>query len=242
MKRIIALILALMTVVCGVLSLTACDTPTEDCKTHTDADGDKLCDNCGKDMPKVPDPDPTPDPEPTVGNDYTVTVLDHEGNPIEGLSLKFLYEDKATDTYTTDKDGKATANIPTEREVVVEFVELSAYGAPSKKKATFESLEYELTITLNPLITVKVVDENGAPVKGVSVQICHDSCLTPADTDENGVMSKAFAPKDKLKVSIVSVPEGYAVPEVIYEIAGTEYHAEFAEGEYTITVTIPFAD
>ena len=236
MKRIIALILALATIVCGAFTLTACDVPAEDCTAHTDTDGDKLCDTCGKDMPKKPDT------TPTEGEDYTVTVLDHEGNPIDGLSLKFLYENKETDVYTTDNDGKATANIPTEREVVVEFVELGAYGAPSKKKATFESLEYELTITLNPLITVKVVDENGSAVKGVSVQICHDVCLLPADTDENGIMAKAFAPKDKLKVSIASVPDGYAKPEVIYEIAGTEYHAEFAEGEYTITVTIPFAD
>ncbi len=236
MKRIIALILALATIVCGAFTLTACDnTPAEDCTEHNDANGDKLCDTCGKDMPK------DPAPAPAEGEDYTVTVLDHEGNPIEGLTLKFLYEDKATDVYTTDKDGKATANIPTERTVTVEFVELGAYGAPAKKKATFESLEYELEITLNPLITVKVVDENGAPVAGVSVQICHDVCLLPADTDENGIMSKAFAPKDKLKVSIAGVPDGYAVPEVIYNIAGTDYHAEFEDGSYTITVTIPFA-
>ena len=240
MKRIIALILALSTIVCGVFVFTACDNAPEGCTSHIDSDKNELCDNCGEKM--TADPKPDPNPNAPTAHDYTVTVLDHEGAPIEGLSVKFLYEDKESDVYTTDASGKATASLPTEREVQVSFVDLKDYGAPSKKKATFESLEYELEITLNPLITVKVVDENGAPVKGVSVQICHDVCLLPADTDENGIMSKAFAPKDKLKVAIAAVPDGYAKPEVIYEIAGTEYHAEFAEGDYTITVTIPFAE
>lgn len=222
MKRILSILLAFALLVGGAFSLTAC--------------------NDEPDSTPSPDQTPTDKPTETEGTDYTVTVLDHEGNPIEGLTLKFAYEGKTSETLTTGADGKATAKLATEREVKVEFVDLKGYGAPSSKKATFETMETELTITLNPNITVIVVNEDGAPVAGVSVQICHNVCLMPEDTNAEGKIVKAFAPKDKLKVSIAAVPDGYAKPEIWQTIAGIDYHAYFEDGSFTLTVVIPYAE
>lgn len=221
MKRFLSILLAFALLVGCAFVLTACD--------------------------DEPDPTPTPDEKPdekpsTVeGADYTVTVLDHQNRPIEGLTLKFVYEDKMTGVLATGADGKATAKLTTERDVKVEFVDLKGFGAPSAKKATFESMETELTITLNPNITVIVVDENGVPIPGVSVQICHDNgCMLPIDTNTEGKAVMAFAPKGKLKVGIASVPNGYAKPEPLPE-PDDAYHKYFEDGSYTVTVVIPFA-
>lgn len=218
MKRFLSILLAFALLVGCAFVLTACD--------------------------DEPDPTPTPDEKPdekpsTVeGADYTVTVLDHQNRPIEGLALKFVYEDKMTGVLATGADGKATAKLTTERDVKVEFVDLKGFGAPSAKKATFESMETELTITLNPNITVIVVDENGVPIPGVSVVICHNVCLMPEDTDNQGRVVKAFAPNGELKVTIEAVPDGFSKPATI---ENTTYHAYFEKGSYTVTVVIPFA-
>ena len=223
MKRFLSILLTFALLVGCAFSLTACNDEPDPTPTPT------------------PDPKPEDKPSTAEGTDYTVTVLDHMNKPIPDLLLKFVYEDKTTDIMPTNANGKATAKLATERDVKVEFVDLKGFGAPSAKKATFESMETELTITLNPNITVIVVDENGVPVPGVSVQICHNVCLQPSDTDNEGKVVKAFAPKDTIKVSIASVPNGYAKPEVIKTIAGVDYHAQFEDGSYTLTVVIPFS-
>lgn len=75
--------------------------------------------------------------------------------------------------------------------------------------------------------TVKVVDEDGNPVTGVTVQLCKDSCLL-GQTDETGVAVYQTV-ADDYKVSIVITPAGYAADTA-------EYH--FAEGEQELTITL----
>ncbi len=71
MKRLIALLLALMLVFSVSLALTACDDgdseETPKCEKHVDEDGNNKCDNCDKDMPKDPEPGPGPGPAPEPG-------------------------------------------------------------------------------------------------------------------------------------------------------------------------------
>ena len=62
--------------------------------------------------------------------------------------------------------------------------------------------------------TVTVVDETGAPLVGVMMQICKESCL-PAMTDANGVATWSLA-EDEYKVSFAVAPAGYAVEEAYY--------------------------
>lgn len=72
---------------------------------------------------------------------------------------------------------------------------------------------------------VKVVDEGGNPVQGVMVQICKDSCV-PAMSGADGVASFNVQIEDGHKLSVMSMPEGYAYDgeaEVYLEAGSTEY-------------------
>jgi len=62
--------------------------------------------------------------------------------------------------------------------------------------------------------TVTVKDEAGAPVAGVFVQLCKETCY-PAATDANGVATWALE-EDEYKVSFVMAPAGYTVEEAYY--------------------------
>ena len=56
---------------------------------------------------------------------------------------------------------------------------------------------------------VKVVDQNGAPVQGVMIQICKDICV-PKVTDANGVALFDLEIEDGHKLSVLSCPTGYS--------------------------------
>lgn len=62
--------------------------------------------------------------------------------------------------------------------------------------------------------TVTVKDDAGAPVAGVFVQLCKETCY-PAATDANGVATWALE-EDEYKVSFVMAPAGYTVEEAYY--------------------------
>ena len=79
---------------------------------------------------------------------------------------------------------------------------------------------------------VKVVDQNGAPVQGVMIQICKDSCV-PKKTDANGVALFDFEIEDGHKLSVLSCPEGYSYAgeaEIKLESGSTTYTLE-VQGE-----------
>ena len=76
--------------------------------------------------------------------------------------------------------------------------------------------------------TVTVVDQNGAPVVGVPVQICDgDLCQMPIPTNENGIVTCDLEVKD-YSVKLLGL-SGYT-----YE---AEYHFAAGSTELTITVT-----
>lgn len=76
--------------------------------------------------------------------------------------------------------------------------------------------------------TVTVVDQNGAPVVGVPVQICDgDLCQMPVPTNENGVVTCDLEVKN-YSVKLLNL-SGYT-----YE---AEYHFAAGSTELTITVT-----
>ena len=76
--------------------------------------------------------------------------------------------------------------------------------------------------------TVKVQDETGAPVVGVMMQICKDSCL-PALTDANGVATWTVAEDDyKVSFADTSISETYVVEENYY----------FDNGSYEMTIVV----
>ena len=79
---------------------------------------------------------------------------------------------------------------------------------------------------------VKAVDQNGAPVAGVMIQICKDICI-PKLTDANGVAVFELEVTDEHKLSVLSCPAGYTYTgeaEVYMESGSTEYTVEL-QGE-----------
>ena len=58
--------------------------------------------------------------------------------------------------------------------------------------------------------TIRVVDQNGNPVKGAMVQMCESAevCLTPILTDANGE-AVYTQPEKEYKAAITNLPEGY---------------------------------
>ncbi len=79
---------------------------------------------------------------------------------------------------------------------------------------------------------VKVVDQNGAPVQGVMIQICKDTCI-PKVTDANGIAAFDLEIEDGHKLSVLSCPTGYTYTgeaEVYLESGSTTYTVEL-QGE-----------
>ncbi|MBR6514159.1 MAG: Ig-like domain-containing protein [Clostridia bacterium] len=77
---------------------------------------------------------------------------------------------------------------------------------------------------------VTVVDESGAPVEGVMLQICKENCI-PASTDAEGIATFNIEASAEHKLSVLTLPEGY-------EYNGeAEIYLEDGMTETTVTVT-----
>lgn len=92
-----------------------------------------------------------------------------------------------------------------------------------------DSESEEETTEAKPEFKVTVTDENGAPVEGVMVQICKDSCI-PARTDANGVAVFNMEITDGCKLSVMTAPAGYTYSdeEIYLESGATEYTLEIS--------------
>lgn len=77
--------------------------------------------------------------------------------------------------------------------------------------------------------TVTVVDQNGNPVAGVSIQFCDDeACKLPVATNSDGVVTAKY-PASNYHITIAELPAGYTCEE-------TEFYFEDGN-ELTVTVT-----
>lgn len=220
MKKLIALLLTVSVLVL-CFGLTSC---------RQDETNDE-----GGNTPVNPDNGGSTETE--KGIDYSVTLKDIFGNPIEGISLKFTYDGQETDVVVSGADGKATKKIDTYKKVTVEFVDLKGYGDLSKAQRNLNG-ETEKTLVLPTTATLKIVDADGNPVEGVSVQLCHNSCLTPMPTNAEGIVKGNISSAERVKISIVSVPEGFVIPDTVGEFSGSPVHAYFPDGEYTYTLVL----
>ena len=67
-----------------------------------------------------------------------------------------------------------------------------------------------------------VVDQNGNPVEGVTVNFCTDVSCVPKESDEDGLITFTGAP-DAYHVTIVDVPDGYSWDEDYEMYTAREY-------------------
>ena len=227
LKKILSLLLVISMFAC-MLSLTACGKPNHE-EENNDNSGNNV--NDGNNV--------------TNDNTYTVTVLDGDNNPVEGVKL-VITNDKTYPTATTDKDGKASAQFDEATTVSVMVTSVpDGYLKPEKVSGVyhgvFASGAKDLTLKIEKeadnkvTYTVKVVDQNGDEVVGMGIQICTNGvCLAEKFvTDVNGEITVKLAPTAAVDVKLEGL-EGYTLPTPVKD----SYHAVIEVGTNEIVVVV----
>lgn len=148
---------------------------------------------------------------------YTVTVVDQDGNPVKGAIVYFYPKGGVEMFYPTNENG-ATEGYKTDKEMSISVMTVPAGYEYDKlnEKQKVDAKDGKVTITVTKKAaegtnyTIRVVDQNGNPVKGAMVQMCESAevCLTPILTDANGE-AVYIQPEKEYKAAITNLPEGY---------------------------------
>ena len=211
-------------VLCLALCLCACggETAADDTKAATQSGN-------STDAATQPSAQQT---EPTAADtkvDYTVTVVDYEGNPVAGARVQMCVGELCKPPVTTDEQGIATINCdPDVYEVKVTNVPENLQEPTVSSH--FGEGEYEMTIELKQKVyeySVTVIDEAGNPVPLVTVQF-DNANLSEAKTDEEG----------KTGTNGFEVIPGFVLTEIPAGYAADITEYTFEEGVYEMTVVL----
>ena len=226
-KKIVSLVLVIcmLFTVCG---LTACGKNKGD---NEDKNNDQT-DNGGNE-------------NVTTDKTYTVTVLDGDNSPVEGVKL-VITDGKSYPTATTDKDGKASVQLPEATTVSVMVTSVpDGYVKPEKVSGVYHGVfasgatEFTLKVQKEAdnkvTYTVRVVDQNGDAVVGMPVQLCPGGvCLAEKFvTDENGEISVKLNAGVAVDVKLEGL-DGYTLPTPVKD----SYHAVIESGATEATVAV----
>lgn len=89
----------------------------------------------------------------------------------------------------------------------------------------------------NVTYTIKVVDQNGAPVEGVIVKLCEgEVCRKPVITGADGTASYKFEPNGNELKAMIEVEQEEAI-SAAYTYSSEYVHLEDGATEVTLTVT-----
>ena len=215
----------------SVLSLTACGNKNNgnDNNTNEGSGNDNTNDNTNNQ---------------TTDKTYTVTILDGDKNPVEGVKL-VITDEKSYLTVTTNVNGQASVQLPETKVSVMVTSVPDGYEKPEKVSGVYHGVfktgSTDLSITLSKVAsntvtyTVKVIDQNGDAVEGMQVQLCPDGvCLADQFiTGANGEISKDMAPGKRVDVKLHEL-DGYTLP-IANEYG---YHAVIDAGETEVTITV----
>ena len=161
---------------------------------------------------------------------YTVTVVDENGNPIKGATITFSPEGSMDIPFETEAEG--VVSYKTAKTVTAKLTEIpTGYkSAQLNKEISFDANgNATVTLTKMPDYIVKVVDQDGNPVAGVSLQMCDKFCVSFPKTDANGQTSTGYQ-AGNFHVVITGLPDGYSVDNI-----SEEY--DFVGNELTIEIT-----
>lgn len=162
----------------------------------------------------------------TADTSYTVTVVDQNGNPVANVIMQLTDAEGGTQLAVTDATGVVTATSVT-------YVSVTLSSIPNGYSSDVDVVEFgsekDLVITLQAdevvstdiTYTVTIVDQNGKPVPGVTLQLCDDeNCKLPVVTDESGTASCTYEEAD-YHVSLTEIPDGYSSEETSFEFGGS---------------------
>ena len=223
--------LTLVLVICmlaTVCSVTACKNKDK----NNDNNDNGVTNDCGND-------------NVSTDKTYTVTVLDGDNNPVEGVKL-VITDGKSYPTTTSASDGKASVQLPEATTVSVMVTSVpNGYVKPEKVSGVYHgvfasgatefTLKVEKEADNKVEYTVKVVDQNGDVVVGMPIQLCPNGvCLAEKFvTDANGEITVKLNAGYSVDVKLEGL-EGYTLPVTVKE----SYHAVIASGETEVTVTV----
>ena len=180
----------------------------------------------------------------TTDKTYTVTILDGDKNPVEGVKL-VITDEKSYLTVTTNVNGQASVQLPETKVSVMVTSVPDGYEKPEKVSGVYHGVfktgSTDLSITLSKVAsntvtyTVKVIDQNGDAVEGMQVQLCPDGvCLADQFiTGANGEISKELTPGKTIDVKLYEL-DGYTLPSSL----SNGYHAVINAGETEVTITV----
>lgn len=140
-------ILAIVLVLCALLSLCACgdtNTPVEetpDVPVNTPVEDEKIPENDSEETPGE-------DEEPT-GVVYTVTVTDEGGNPVSGAMIQLCQGEMCLLPAATNAEGVVTFNVAEEAAYEAKFLALPAgFDYTTEEQVFHFNGATELTIVL----------------------------------------------------------------------------------------------
>ncbi len=181
---------------------------------------------------------------------YKVKIVDENGAPVVGATLMITDSKGIFINAATDTNGEASAEADASGLGVMIIDLPEGYKKPDTVSGAFHALfedKKELTLAVGreteelATYTFELKDQNGDPIIGASLQLCPDgTCLASRFvTDENGILKKDMKPDIPVDVKILSLPDGYEMPDVIADgFDGSGYHARIAAGEYKVTITV----
>lgn len=227
-------LLILATAALLALGLSACDNSTEaDTDTDTQTETESVTETETVSETET-------ETEAAKLSVYTVKVVDKDGNPLPGAYVQMCEDSEEGVCFlpvAVDENGVYSVS----REEGNYKVKITLNGYTTADEYYYFRDSNALTITMEKDTvdyTVTVVDKNGAPIAGATVQFCQNidngMCYLPGTADENGVF--VFNKEEGSYKVLVSAPN-YVNSEYCY----------FNEGETSMTVTLemeefPFSD
>ena len=181
----------------------------------------------------------------TVKVDYTVKVVDGDGNGVAGVTVVMEVGPVDEYTLTTDENGNATQKMEETKLPIVAYIEKlpEGYGKGSTDEVKFASGAKSGTISVVKQIkySAKFVDSEGNAISGIEVQVCvGEVCNTPVTTDANGEAYYYINPTEeaiKLQINKLTtlVPDG---TDFEYSASTDSYYDYYEVDEYSKTVTL----
>lgn len=215
--KILSIILGIALVIVMVASLVACN---DTCTEHVDENNDLKCDNCEADMPSIDDGNggdggtTTPSDKDT----YTFTLKDQNNAGVPGVEVQVLVDGVAGEIKATDTNGNVSFAVKKDAVLVqVTILEWNNLYVNNLESETISFINTK-SLVIDGILkkteyVITVVDNLGAAVEGVQVQLCFGTvCKTPKMTSKAG-KATILATEDGANayVSINSLPTGYAL-------------------------------
>lgn len=182
---------------------------------------------------------------------YTVNVTDADGNPVKGVEITFTTEGSLSVPFSTDITGRAA--MKTAKALTAAVTKLPA-------GYEYDKLNDEITFDANGNATIvitkveaqgdpfiiKVVDEEGNPISGITVQMCSDFCRPPVTTGEDGTATYTYLEGEWHAQLTVNIPDGATTDEIAeilaetipgYTVADPKAYYNFEDNIATIVLT-----